>query len=42
MPAAGIGVSNNVLPRMSAPTFEASRFALAVGQTLRLAITLRY
>lgn len=42
MPTEGIGVSNNVLPRMSAPTFEASRFTLAAGQTLRLAITLRY
>ena len=42
MPTEGIGVSNNVLPRMSAPTFEASRFTLAPGQTVRLAISLRY
>jgi uncharacterized protein (DUF2141 family) len=42
MPTEGVGVSNNVLPRMTAPTFEASRFTVAVGQTARLAISMRY
>jgi len=27
---------------MTAPTFEASRFTVAVGQTARLAISMRY
>lgn len=42
MPTEGIGVSNNVLPRMSAPTFEASRFTLAPRQRVQLTISLRY
>jgi uncharacterized protein (DUF2141 family) len=42
MPTEGVGASNNVLPRMTAPTFEASRFAVAGGQTARLAISMRY
>jgi uncharacterized protein (DUF2141 family) len=42
MPTEGVGVSNNVMPRMSAPTFEANKFTVAVGQTTRLSISLRY
>ncbi len=42
MPTEGVGVSNNVMPRMSAPTFEAARFTVAGGQTVKLAISIRY
>lgn len=42
IPTEGVGVSNNVMPRMSAPTFDANKFAVAAGQTTRLAISLRY
>ncbi len=42
IPTEGIGVSNNVLPRMSAPTFDTSRFTVAPGQTVRTEISLRY
>ena len=42
MPTEGVGVSNNVMPRMSAPTFEAARVTVAGGQTVRLAISIRY
>jgi uncharacterized protein (DUF2141 family) len=42
MPTEGVGVSNNVMPRMSAPTFDANKFTVAAGQTTRLAISLRY
>ncbi|MCA3366064.1 MAG: DUF2141 domain-containing protein, partial [Roseomonas sp.] len=41
-PTEGVGVSNNVMPRMSAPTFDANKFTVAAGQTTRLAISLRY
>ena len=42
VPTEGVGVSNNVMPRMSAPTFEANKFSVTAGQTTRLAISLRY
>ena len=42
MPTEGVGVSNNVMPRMSAPTFEVARFTVAGGQTVKLAISIRY
>lgn len=42
MPTEGVGVSNNVMPRMSAPTFDANKFSVAAGHISRLAITLRY
>lgn len=42
MPTEGVGVSNNVMPRMSSPTFDANKFNVAAGQTTRLAISLRY
>ena len=42
MPTEGVGVSNNGMPRMSAPTFEAARFTVAGGQTVKLAISIRY
>lgn len=42
MPTEGVGVSNNVMPRMSAPTFDANKFSVAAGNITRLAITLRY
>jgi uncharacterized protein (DUF2141 family) len=42
MPTEGVGVSNNVMPRMSAPTFDANKFSVAAGHVTRLAITLRY
>jgi uncharacterized protein (DUF2141 family) len=42
MPTEGVGVSNNVMPRMSTPTFDANKFSVAAGQVTRLAISLRY
>jgi len=42
IPTEGVGVSNNVMPRMSTPTFDANRFSVAAGQVTRLAISLRY
>ncbi|MCA2977299.1 MAG: DUF2141 domain-containing protein [Myxococcaceae bacterium] len=42
MPTEGVGVSNNALPRMSSPSFEACRFPVSAGQTTKQAITLRY
>jgi uncharacterized protein (DUF2141 family) len=42
IPTEGVGVSNNVMPRMSTPTFDANRFSVAPGQVTRLAISLRY
>ena len=42
MPTEGVGVSNNVMPRMSPPTFDANKFTVAAGQITRLAISLRY
>ena len=42
MPTEGVGVSNNVMPRMSSPTFDANKFIVVAGQTTRLAINLRY
>jgi uncharacterized protein (DUF2141 family) len=42
IPLEGVGVSNNVMPRMSPPTFDANKFTVAAGQITRLAISLRY
>ena len=42
IPTEGVGVSNNVMPRMSTPTFDANKFSVAAGQVTRLAISLRY
>ena len=42
MPTEGVGVSNNVMPRMSTPTFDANKFSVAAGQVTRLAVNLRY
>jgi uncharacterized protein (DUF2141 family) len=42
IPTEGVGVSNNVMPRMSSPTFEANRFRVEAGHMTKLAITLRY
>ncbi|MCA4918948.1 MAG: DUF2141 domain-containing protein [Roseomonas sp.] len=42
MPTEGVGVSNNVIPRMSSPTFDANKFSVAAGQVTRLSISLRY
>lgn len=42
MPTEGVGVSNNAIPRLSPPSFEACRFAVAAGQPTRLAITMKY
>ncbi|MGI9126890.1 MAG: DUF2141 domain-containing protein [Roseomonas sp.] len=42
VPTEGVGVSNNLMPRMSVPTFEANKFSVTAGQTTRLAISLRY
>jgi len=42
MPTEGVGVSNNVMPRMSSPTFDANKFSVAAGQVTRLSISLRY
>lgn len=42
IPTEGVGVSNNAMPRMSAPIFDANKFTVTAGQTTRLAISLRY
>jgi uncharacterized protein (DUF2141 family) len=42
MPTEGVGVSNNVMPRMLSPTFDANKFSVAAAQVTRLAISLRY
>lgn len=42
IPTEGVGVSNNALPKLSLPTFEACRFAVGAGQTVKQAITVRY
>jgi uncharacterized protein (DUF2141 family) len=42
IPTEGVGVSNNVMPRMSTPTFDANKFSVAAGQVTRLAVNLRY
>lgn len=42
LPTEGVGVSNNVMPKMSAPTFETARFTVTGGQTVKLAISMRY
>ena len=42
MPTEGVGVSNNVVARLSPPPFEACRFTVAAGQTAKLAIAMRY
>jgi len=42
MPTEGVGVSNNVMPKLSPPSFEVSRFVVAAGQPTKLAITMKY
>ena len=42
MPTEGVGVSNNVMPRLSVPSFDANKFSVAAGHITKLAITLRY
>jgi uncharacterized protein (DUF2141 family) len=42
IPTEGVGVSNNALPKLSLPTFEACRFGVTAGQTAKQAITVRY
>ena len=42
IPTEGVGVSNNVMSRMSTPTFDANKFSVAAGQLTRLAVNLRY
>ena len=42
IPTEGVGVSNNAMPRLSLPTFDACRFSVASGQQVKQAITLRY
>jgi uncharacterized protein (DUF2141 family) len=38
IPKEGIGVSNNVMPKMSKPKFEAAKFALATDKSLSINI----
>jgi uncharacterized protein (DUF2141 family) len=42
IPTEGVGVSNNALPKLSLPTFEACRFGVTAGQTAKQVITVRY
>ncbi|MDX2014918.1 MAG: DUF2141 domain-containing protein [Myxococcaceae bacterium] len=42
IPTEGVGVSNNALPKLSLPTFEACRFGVTAGQPAKQAITVRY
>jgi len=42
VPIEGVGVSNNALPRLSLPRFDACRFAVAAGESRNLSIALRY
>jgi uncharacterized protein (DUF2141 family) len=42
MPTEGVGVSNNVIPKLRPPSFEASRFAVADGPPTKLAIKMKY
>jgi uncharacterized protein (DUF2141 family) len=42
MPTEGVGVSNNLMPKLSPPSFEVSRFVVAAGQPTKLAITMKY
>lgn len=42
VPTEGVGVSNNALPKLSLPKFEACRFPVAAGQTAMQAIAVRY
>jgi uncharacterized protein (DUF2141 family) len=42
MPTEGVGVSNNVIPKLSPPSFEVCRFVVADGQPTKLAIAMKY
>jgi uncharacterized protein (DUF2141 family) len=42
IPTEGVGVSNNALPKMSSPSFDACRFTVVAGETAKQAINLRY
>jgi uncharacterized protein (DUF2141 family) len=42
IPTEGYGASNNVLPALSAPEFEASAFSLAAGEARAVSVTLKY
>lgn len=42
IPTEGVGVSNNALPKLSPPSFDACRFTVAPGPTTKLAVTMTY
>jgi uncharacterized protein (DUF2141 family) len=42
MPTEGVGVSNNVMPRLSVPSFDANKFTVAAGHITKLSVALRY
>jgi len=42
IPIEGYGVSNNHTHAMSSPTWDESKFVVAAGQNVRLAVALRY
>ncbi|MEM6558537.1 MAG: DUF2141 domain-containing protein [Myxococcota bacterium] len=42
VPTEGYGATNNKLPRLASPKFDASSFKVAAGETKRLVIKLKY
>lgn len=42
IPTEGVGVSNDALPKLSLPTFDACRFTVTAGATSKQTITVRY
>lgn len=42
IPSEGYGASNNQLPSMSAPTFEAARVTVAAGEPKKISVQLKY
>jgi uncharacterized protein (DUF2141 family) len=42
IPTEGVGFSNNVIPKLSAPSFDVCRFAVAAGQPTKLSIAMKY
>jgi len=42
IPTEGVGVSNNALPALSLPKFDACRFQVAATEPTTLAVSIRY
>jgi uncharacterized protein (DUF2141 family) len=42
IPSEGYGASNNQLPSMSAPTFEAARITVVAGEPKKISVQLKY